>query len=367
MASNMNQYQDIYGRWHAPLMNAYNNYCWYITGLQRLQCSQTLEDLLKSNATISNNVSDEVRIKADHIIQPIRIINKLDKTNGKTVVDELRSYFEQHSDTYRSTDGFSTNIYLSKYILPIIYNLSRNNIETTIQIMKEIGMNSSSMYVANEVISNDQIPIMTAAEEKDFLVHIYAPFRANFVEYIKKHPFEPERYSSTDMQLWSITNAGHVIPCIQTQEGRWIVFDDHRFVGEIKDYLGQPYNFHKIKFALTNESFKSFMNEELKKIPKECNHFKVIETIAFYTIENKKDSNVMTAPLTIAGGGIKGDDPEVNSSDKDPMRKLYYFFAFVTIVLAIILIMIVRKIGDYMRHRCVYTYDEPIRYDGYMP
>ena len=117
MASAENQYQDIYGRWHAPLMNAYNNYCWYITGLQRLQCSPTLDNLLKSGATISN-VSSETKRKMDQIIQPIRIINKLNGKNAKAVVDELRSYFEQNSDTYHSTDGVSTNVYISKYILP---------------------------------------------------------------------------------------------------------------------------------------------------------------------------------------------------------------------------------------------------------
>ncbi len=367
MTSNTNQYKDIYGRWHAPLMNAYNNYCWYITGLQRLQCSQTLENLLKSGATLSNNISDEIRTKADHIIQPIKIMNKLNETNGKDVVDELRTYFEAHSKTYHSTDGFSTNVYISKYILPIIYNLSGNDIPTTIQIMKEIGMDSASMYVANEVISNKQIPIMNFSEESDFLSQVYKPFHETFVEYIKKNPFKPEVYSSTDVQLWSPTRSGHVIPCIQTPEGKWIVFDDHRFVGEVKDYLGQPYNFHKVKFALTDDSFKSFMEQELNAVSRNINNFKIIETLAFFTLENKNEYRVKTAPLTIAGGGIKGGAPEVNSSDKDPMRKLYYFFAFVVIILAIILIMIVRKIGDYMRHRCVYTYDELISYDGYMP
>ena len=176
MSSAGNQYQDIYGRWHAPLMNAYNNYCWFITGLQRLQCSGTLETLLKTNTNVPDG-SDRFRLLITQILQPIRIINKLNGTNGKDVVDELRKYFEQNSETYHSTDGFSTNIYLSKYILPIIFNLSNNDINMTIQIMKEIGMNSSSLYVASEVISDDTIPIMKAAEDSEFYDKIYRQFK----------------------------------------------------------------------------------------------------------------------------------------------------------------------------------------------
>lgn len=359
-----NQYQDIYGRWHAPLMNAYNNYCWYITSLQRLQCSKTLEVLLKSETTIS--ASPKIQQKIEQIIQPIRIMNKLNGTNGKEVVDELRIYFEQNADTYHSTDGFSTNVYISKYILPIIYDLSKNDIPKTIEIMKEIGMDSASMYVANEVISNEKVPIMNNSEESVFHDQIYKPFET-FIEYIKKNPFKPDQYSSTDVQLWSLTNSGHVIPCIQTQDNKWVVFDDHRFVGEVKDYLGQPYNFHKVKFALTDNSFKSFMEEELKKVSRNINDFKVIETLAFYTLENKNASKVMTAPITIAGGGMNGGATEVNSSDKDPMRKLYFFFAAAAIVLAIILIIIVRKIGHLMRQRCAYGHDDQISFVGQAP
>ena len=353
-----NAYQDINNRWHAPLMNAYNNYCWYITGLQRLQCSSTLANLLSSSTgNITGGSGDAQRLMAN-MIEPIKIINKLDGSNGKAVVDELRSYFDQHSDVYKSTDGFSTNIYLSKYILPIIYRMNGGDNETTVKIMKEIGMDSSSLYVANEVISDNRIPIMNAAEEQSFRESIYKPFHGGFVKYIQKNPFKANNYASAEIELWSATNSGHVIPLIQKMGGGWVVFDDHRFVGDVKDYLSQPYNFHKVKFSLTDDSFKRYIRGEVNRMSggaRAINDFEVSESLVYLTLTNRKSSQVPTNPLTMAGGAV-------NAADKNrAMDRLFMIIAWVAIGLTVVLVMIVVAITRRLNRR-----QEPINVNPYI-
>ncbi len=338
-----NSCQDINGRWHAPLMNAYNNYCWYITGLQRLQCSPTLASVLSDPGKRLTGGSSDTQQLMNTMIEPIKIMNKLNGGNGKEIVDNLRNYFSNHSDVYKSTDGFSSNIYLSKYILPIVYNLTGGNNDTTVKIMKEIGMDSSSIYVANEVISNDKIPILNASEEKEFRDTIYAPFHDNFIRHIQRNPFKAERYASADVELWSATNSGHVIPIIQKQTGGWVVFDDHRFVGDLKEYLSQPYNFHKVKFSLTDKSFKQYIRGEVNKMSggaKGINDFEVTESLVYLTLTNRNSNQVPTAPLTMAGGA-KEDD---NKNEKI-VNKFITILAFVAIILALVLIVIVKRIS----------------------
>ena len=337
-----NAYQDINGRWHSPLMNAYNNYCWYITGLQRLQCSATLAQMLSNQSNRLIGGSTETQRLMTNMIEPIKIINKLNGGNGKAVVDELRRYFDGHSDVYKSTDGFSSNIYLSKYILPIIYNISGGNNDTTAKIMKEIGIDSSSIYVANEVISDNRIPIMNAAEEQTFRESIYRPFHENFVKYIQKNPFKAGSYASAECELWSATNSGHVVPLIQKMGGGWIVFDDHRFVGDLKDYLSQPYNFHKVKFSNTDNSFKRYVCGEVNRMSggaRSINDFEVSESLVYLTLTNRKSSQLQTNPLTIAGG----DKPE-NDKNRTMNDKLIIALALSAIALVAILICIVWQI-----------------------
>ena len=338
-----NSYQDINSRWHAPLMNAYNNYCWYITGLQRLQCSPTLASVLSDPGKRLTGGSSETQQLMSTMIEPIKIMNKLNGRNGKEIVDNLRNYFSNHSDIYKSTDGFSSNIYLSKYILPIVYNLTGGNNDTTVKIMKEIGMDSSSIYVANEVISNDKIPILNASEEKEFRDTIYAPFHDNFIRHIQRNPFKAERYASADVELWSATNSGHVIPIIQKQTGGWVVFDDHRFVGDLKEYLSQPYNFHKVKFSLTDKSFKQYIYGEVNKMSggaRAINDFEVSESLVYLTLTNRNSNQVPTAPLTMAGGAKEND----NKNEKI-VNKFITILAFVAIILALVLIVIVKRIS----------------------
>ena len=338
-----NSCQDINGRWHAPLMNAYNNYCWYITGLQRLQCSPTLASVLSDPGKRLTGGSSDTQQLMNTMIEPIKIMNKLNGGNGKEIVDNLRNYFSNHSDVYKSTDGFSSNIYLSKYILPIVYNLTGGNNDTTVKIMKEIGMDSSSIYVANEVISNDKIPILNASEEQEFRDTIYAPFHDNFIRHIQRNPFKAERYASADVELWSATNSGHVIPIIQKQTGGWVVFDDHRFVGDLKEYLSQPYNFHKVKFSLTDKSFKQYIRGEVNKMSggaRSINDFEVSESLVYLTLTNRNSNQVPTAPLTMAGGA-KEDD---NKHEK-LVNKFITILAFVAIILALVLIVIVKRIS----------------------
>lgn len=338
-----NAYQDINGRWHSPLMNAYNNYCWYITGLQRLQCSPTLANLLSNQSNRLTGGSQTTQQLMTNMIEPIRIINKLNGGNGKAVVDELRAYFDGHSDVYHSTDGFSSNIYLSKYILPIVYNLSGGNNETTTKIMKEIGMDSSSLYVANEVISDNRIPIMNASEEQSFRDSVYHPFHENFVKYLQKNPFKAGNYASSECELWSATNSGHVVPLIQKMGGGWIVFDDHRFVGDLRDYLSQPYNFHKVKFSNTDNSFKRYVCGEVNRMSggaKAINDFEVSESLVYLTLTNRKSSQVQTNPLTMAGGANPDD-----AKNKPIVDRILMVLAFSAIILAVILIIIVKQIS----------------------
>lgn len=343
-----NAYKDINKRWHAPLMNAYNNYCWYITGLQRLQCSSTLAELLSSSSGKLTGGSDSAQRLMSNMIEPIKIINKLNGGNGKAVVDELRSYFDHHSDVYKSTDGFSSNIYLSKYILPIIYHISGGSNDTTVKIMKEIGMDSSSLYIANEVISDNRIPIMNAAEEQSFRESIYKPFHGGFVKHIQKNPFKANQYASAEVELWSATNSGHVVPLIQKMGGGWVVFDDHRFVGDVKDYLSQPYNFHKVKFSLTDDSFKRYICGEVSRMSggaRAINDFEVSESLVYLTLTNRKSSQVQVNPLTMAGGANDVDNKN------NTMDKLFMIFAWIAVGLVIILVFIVRAIACELRSR----------------
>jgi hypothetical protein len=231
--------------------------------------------------------------------------------------------------------------------------MNGGNNDMTVQIMKEVGMDSSSVYVANEVVSDDKIPIMSAAEEESFRESIYRPFHENFVRHIQKNPFKSPKYASAEMELWSSTNSGHVVPIIQKMSGGWTVFDDHRFVGDLKDYLSQPYNFHKVKFSLTDGDFKRYVCGEVNKMSggaRSINNFEVSESLVYLTLVNRNSTQIQTNPLTMAGGAKSIADTPSTACDKPIVTKIVLIFAFCAIILAIILIIIVKRISRMMEH-----------------
>ena len=69
------------------------------------------------------------------------------------------------------------------------------------------------------------------------------------------------------------------------------------------------------------------------------NDFEVSESLVYLTLTNRKSSQVPTNPLTMAGGATNIDDK--NST----IDRLFIIFAWIAVVLAIILVMIVQAIS----------------------
>ena len=175
-----------------------------------------------------------------------------------------------------------------------------------------------------------------------FRESIYKPFHDGFVRYIQKNPFKANHYASAEVELWSATNSGHVVPLIQKMGGGWVVFDDHRFVGDVKDYLSQPYNFHKVKFSLTDDSFKRYIRGEVSRMSggaRAINDFEVNESLVYLILTNRKSSQIQVNPLTMAGGAR---DVEDKNSMVD---RLFVIFAWIAVGLVIVLVLIVVAIA----------------------
>lgn len=377
----MTVYRDINGKLHIPLQNIYNCYCWFITAIQRLQCSETISQILleyenkfhpENNLRNSLNNNDLTNFTVK-LTKPILILNKLNEDNHSEIITELKTFFDENKNLFKANDGFSSNLYLSKYIFPIIFHfakeLGKDPTNILIKIMHEIGLNSSNIYISAETIPNEVIPVLreNPESEKSFMQNYYEEFKNIFGEYLQNNPFRCEKYASAELELWSYTDSGHVVPIIncKTNENNseWIVFDDHRFTGKLLNYLVQPYNFYKLKFSLTDDSFKKYITENLSSVNgKNINKFKVSESLVYLILINEKNPNkIIKTPISIAGGNKSDgnetvdEDNNVNNSllskifVRENYGKIFIFLTIICLAVIVILCIIIKFIS---RLRC---------------
>lgn len=326
MASGIEVFTDIHGRLHLPLFNLYNNYCWYITALQRLQCSKTLSDLLERNQKETASDNQDVNAFISDVVTPIKILGHLTRENANEIITQLQAYFKEHSSRYSSSEGFSTNMYLSKYVFPIVYHLLRKDssevaCQSMVSIMREVGMGSSSIQQTVNVITLPyNIAPISGQVEEAFVGTVYKEFHDEFIPFLNKHPFgiALQDRASTEMELWSSTNNGHIVPlvqCVMKNGAReWIVFDDHRFSGVLSSYLCHDYNFYKLKFPVPDEEFAKYVSDQINKARRRFKFEKTLTSLSFIL---DGPSQKLTPNMTIAGGMVSTEGAQYGNVIQD--------------------------------------------------
>ena len=315
---------DYYNIPHISLINIYNSYCWMITGMQRLSSSPTLKKLLMTFT--KKELSEK---KFNELVYPIRILNELTKSNYAQITEELREYFK-NNDKYKECNGFSSIIYISKYILPYIYYLVNNSNNILKKILLEIGLSSSSLN--NGLSSVKILPIFNEQLEEEFIKNYYNSYIQNFIEgfVMKGNHVIPDKVYTTEIECWSKDNMGHVVPVILGKDNNYYVFDDTRQICNLYNFLSLDYNFDKLKFNTTNEQFKQLLRNLIQK--KLNDKFEIVESLVYMTITKKKNTN-----NTLSGGN------RINNYNKQIILIIVLSTILMIIIIVIIVIFIEMK------------------------
>ena len=141
----MNDYLlDRNGTMYIGLHNHYNHYCYYITVIQRLHSSPTLNKML--NNGLNNMIGGSSEPDADiskRIMSQLQIYSKITPENYENIYNQanenLKSVISQVFSPEMNNGG-DPNAVLTYLFLPIIYHYTKNLNEFK-QIIKELNVN----------------------------------------------------------------------------------------------------------------------------------------------------------------------------------------------------------------------------------
>lgn len=144
--SPINQYvKDMQGTIYIGLFNVENRFCYYISALQRLHSSPTLNRLLK------NSNLNEAYIR-DLLLQPLKIYADINLNNFKQIHDSVANCLSKTIQKFKDTmqSGGQPDHVLICLMLPTIYLLMNNNKTDDIegilkQIVKELYINPNRL------------------------------------------------------------------------------------------------------------------------------------------------------------------------------------------------------------------------------
>lgn len=333
---------DAYGFPHINLFNYTNSYCWMITAVQRLITSPTLREQVKKIQFSGNN------LLIFKILEPLRILSNLDKviadfvasykkkTEKDNLIEKLKNFYEFAN--LSRCDGYGSLLYISKYVFPVIFYYS--DCETLRKIMEEISI-SSAMIPAGAPVS-PVVPLFNLNEEDEFNEIYFKEYSKIFVNsFLNNNQIAPGIVYTTEAELWTKDNLGHVVPVILGNDQEYYIFDDSRKICRLNTFLNSPFHFHKVKFNTASDYFRQYCE---KNIP---GNFKITESHVFLIITNNKNNE-----LGMSGGGLikqesaekidGGTDRVIIETKKkiDIYKLLTIVFLATTLVLFVVIVVI---------------------------
>lgn len=238
------------GTFHIPLFNHDNKFCYWISVIQRLHSSPTLNNCVMDFFTSNHdeNVKDIFKI----LLEPIYIYAKLDKTNMtsqdiiKTYKD-MNDYMNEYIDERNIIHQCAKNGYIPYYVLcyhycPIFYTLFINEFEN---ILNEIHIDRTNFETSDDVVLatiTDTQPFLKNKEDSLYIASLYSEmikYIAKNIPEIKLMPFTTATVELTPNKDYVGCHATTLIygsSNVDPNKDDYFIVDDNRTITPFSEY-----------------------------------------------------------------------------------------------------------------------------------
>ena len=266
------------GTFHIPLFNHDNKFCYWVSVIQRLHSSPTLNECVIDYFT--SNRDKENKEVFNILLKPIHIYAKLDRTNmtSKDMVKtykDMNDYMNEYIDEQNIIHHCAKNGYLPHYVLcyhycPIIYKLFTDRFE---QILNEVHIDRTNFETSDDVVLATITEIQPFLKNKDDSIYI-ASLYSEMVKYIAKNIKEIRLMPFTTATVELTPNKDsvgcHAITLIygnsniEPNKNDYFIVDDNRTITPFVEYYkNRKEKIYELAFRDVNDVIASNLNDLL--------------------------------------------------------------------------------------------------------
>lgn len=285
---------------YKPIHNYFNHFCYFITCIQRLHSSSTL------NKLVQTNVLNDFKQECENILYLLRHYDKANDEDPK-YKDIIQTFFHQSTKS-----GGCPQTTLTQLFIPVIYQLYGK--DRTLKVMQEINLQFK--HFRNTV------------EEKEFIYTTNTKFNKqlylNYQQLLKEEEYIPLSqfkvgtlclfFKSVYNRNTADENAGHAITIVQDCNHHFFVIDDSHAIVPFDKYVEYIYD------TMYEIELKDIDDDSLQFLIDDCKQYK--DKLYF----NKRIYRVVIKPkrVVMSGGSkrskynksIRGGTIEYKMSDK---------------------------------------------------
>ena len=234
------------GTYHIPLYNYENKFCYWLSILQRLHTSNTLNRCVIdyfSNNRPNQNI-ESILLKPVYLYA---LFDGSDVTNSNIIriYDAIRSYLIEYIPQVvhvYAKNGYLPELLLVQYYSPIIFHLFRDSF---VSIMDEIHVNKiefepalstveDAMRVKNQFLKND--------EDQKYMFNLYKSMSESIAQNIESFKLEPFVSATLEVYPNKDHTGGHAITLlygvsnIDPDNEMFYIIDDQRSISPLHTY-----------------------------------------------------------------------------------------------------------------------------------
>ena len=265
------------GTFHIPLFNHDNKFCYWISVIQRLHSSPTLNDCVIDYFS-SNHENNREIFKI--LLEPIYIYAKFDRTNMtsqdivKTYKD-MNDYMNEYIDERNIIHHCAKNGYLPHYVLcyhycPIIYELFRDKFE---KILNEIHIDRTNFETSDDVVLATITDIQPFLQNKDdslYIASLYSEMTKYIAKNIKEIKLMPFTTATVELTPNKDSVGCHAITLIygssniNPNKDDYFIVDDNRTITPFAEYYkNRKEKIYELALRDINDVISSNLNDLL--------------------------------------------------------------------------------------------------------
>ena len=216
---------------YVGIENKWNSVCYFVSTIHLLHSSPTLNELIEKTRLPDGEIYRKC------MLRPIALYAKSD--DERTIYLLMKKCFNdlaEHVFDESATHGYSPNLLIEYFYLPIIYSISDR--DSFVKICSEISIPIVELnrltYRIEDVISTN--PFARAELHKQ-CIDLYM----KMLEFIKTEPRQPQ----LAMNAWILevypnerdSVGGHAIFIYRKSDGRWRILDDASIKTSLSKYI----------------------------------------------------------------------------------------------------------------------------------
>lgn len=303
-----------------PLENVNSSICYFISAIQRLHGSGTLnKEIINRNlkAGIKNSIIAE---DIEKVLMPLKIYARINENNiagvFKSITEAHKTLFDDVFNPVMYQGGDSQRV-LIWLLFPLLYIVF--DIEIVKKIIQEVNFDTnrfSGLNISNNLLSiiengfNRLEPMFIHSSTNDFVRNsnkLFISALNNYISNINQHLDDSDIKSTTigNMSLFfndengeRSKHPGHAVIVIKNNEGKYMVIDDAVNIREISNYVRQC---GKRIYKLELRDIADKDVREIKKLLGNCE----VDARIYRTIINLEPQNSL-----LGGGVLENDDAE---------------------------------------------------------